>query len=236
MIDPVLEMSWNAFLRKLTWERNCLDNVLSVAVDPEPDAAMISHILENRTLRWTMLGSSIAYWLLYQIVYHAPPLKMRCPDVYLYNLYEIAILDAAAVEGFLEGRISERTLWAVNNIDGREDPRTWLDLTRSEFRRVEAALKCGAVERPIFPWLSDDCVGNGYHYLGIGDARRFIRFLCKAWQENWPVLRLNEDVKKNVADANMYDPHFRDFQLGGKLIACAKIIPLARPCVFRYFG
>ena len=237
VIDPVLEMSWKTFLRKHHWDRDCLNETLSFAVEPEPDASMISDILEKRSLQWTMKHSSPAYWFLNTVIEHVPALERRCLYVSLYrNLHEIAILDAAAVEGFLEGRISERTLWAVNNINDGEDPREWLDLTRSEFRRVEAALNCGAVERPVFPWQSDDCLGDGYHCLGIGDARRFIGFLCKAWQENWPIKRLNEDVKENVEAANMYDPHFRDFQLGAKLIACAKIIPLARPCAFRYFG
>lgn len=236
VIDPALEMPWKAFLRQCSWDRECLDNVLSVAVEPEPDEAMISHILENHTLRWTLLRSSPAYWLLYEIIHHSPSLHRRCPVLWLHNHDEIRILDAVAVDAFLEGRIPGRTLWAVHNIDGREDPRGSLELTRSEFKRVEKALNGGAVERPILPWLSDDCLGDGYHCLGIGDTRRFIGFLCKAWHENWPVLRLGKDVMEKVEADKMFEPSFRDFSLGAKLIACAKTVPLSRPCVLRYFG
>jgi len=118
VIDPVLEMRWKTFLRKYYWDRDCLNETLSFAVEPEPDASTISDILKKRSLRWTMKHSSPAYWFLNTVVYHVPALERRCLDVSLYrNLYEIAILDAAAVEGFLEGRISERALWAVNNIE-----------------------------------------------------------------------------------------------------------------------
>ena len=234
MVDPVLEMSWKAFLRKYPWDRDDVDEVLNFAVEGEPETAAITGILEKRSLRWTIKRSSSAYWLLNVIVHHVPALTLRCPEVWLYNPYDIAILDAAAVEGFLGGRISERTLWAVYNIDGREDPRAWLKLTRSEFKRVKAALDCGAVEKPIFPWQSDDCLHDGYRCLGIRDTRLFIDFLCTAWQEHLSIMRLNEAVRKEVADIFM--PCIRDYPLAPKLIACAKIIPLTRPCVLRYFG
>jgi hypothetical protein len=234
VIDPVLEMGWKAFLHKYPWERDEVDYVLNFAVEGEPDSTVITHILDNKTLRWTMKRSSPAYWFLNEVVHHVPALKLRCPEVWIYNYSDLAILEAAAVHGLLRGRISERTLWTVWNINGCGDPRASLDLNRAEYRRVKAALNCGAVEKPIFPWQSDDCLTDGYRCLGIRDTRLFVDFLCQAWQENWDVLRLNEAVKKEIERTWM--PRFRDYPLASKLIACAKIGPLARPCVVRYFG
>jgi hypothetical protein len=234
VIDPVLGMSWKAFLRKYPWDRDEVDEVLSFAVKGEPDEDAISRILENQTLRWTMKRSSPAYWFLNEVVHHVPALKPRCPELWIHNDFDLAILEAAAVHGFLIGRISERTLWTVYNINGRRDPSRWLELTRSEFKRVKAALNCGAVEKPIFPWQSDDCLTGGYRCLGIRDTRLFIDFLCTAWQEHWSIMRLNEAVRKRVAD--MFMPCIRDYPLAPKLIACAKVVPLTRPCLVRYFG
>lgn len=234
VIDPVLEMSWKAFLRKYPWKRDEIDPFLNFAVDGEPDTATISLIIQKRSLRWTMKRSSPAYWFLNELVHHAPALRLRCPEVWIHNDSDLAILEAAAVHGFLIGRISERTLWTAYNINGQRDPSRWLELTRSELKRVKAALNCGAVEKPIFPWQSDDCLHDGYNCLGIRDTRLFIDFICKAWQEHWSIMRLNEAVRKEVADIFM--PCIRDYPLAPKLIACAKIVPLARPCLVRYFG
>jgi hypothetical protein len=234
VIDPVLEMTWKAFLRKYPWERDEVDYVLNFAVEGEPDSTAITHILDNHTLRWTMKRSSPAYWVLNEIVHHVSTLKLRCPEVWIYNDSDLAILEAAAVAGFLRGKISERNLWTVWNISGRADPRRSLDLNLSEYTRVKAALNCGAVEKPIFPWQSDDCLTDGYRCLGVRDARLFLNFLCQAWQENWHVVLLNEVVKKEIDKTWM--PRFRDYPLAPKLIACAKIRPLTRPCLLRYFG
>jgi hypothetical protein len=238
VVDPVLEMSWKTFLRRYPWDHEELDYLLNFAVDGEPDPAEISRILENRTLRWTIKRSSPAYWFLNEIVHHVPALRLRCPEVWIPNDFDLAILEAVAVDGYLRGRISDRTLWTVYNLHhglfGKPDPKRWLDLTRSEFKRVKAALKCGAVEKPIFPWQSDDCLTDGYRCLGIKNTRLFIDFLCTAWQEHWSIMRLNEAVRKEVADVFM--PCICDYPLAPKLIACAKIVPLARPCLVRYFG
>jgi hypothetical protein len=234
VVDPVLEMSWKAFLLKYPWDRDYVDDVLLFAVDPELDAAAISHILENRTLRWTMKRSSPAYWFLNQVVHHVPVLEQRCPEVWPEDLYESAVLDAASVEAFLDGKISEERLWAVYNIDGRHDPRVFLRLSRRELWNVEVALGYGAVEKPIYAWQSDECLNEGYGCLGLRDTRRFIGFLDQAWNENWPVSRLNERARQelNLADKPLY---FNDFDLPSRLIACLEEARPAKPCALQYF-
>ena len=63
VVDPVLEMSWKAFLRKYPWDRDDVDEVLNFAVEGEPETAAITGILEKRSLRWTIKRSSSAYLL-----------------------------------------------------------------------------------------------------------------------------------------------------------------------------
>jgi hypothetical protein len=83
----------------------------------DPDQTAISRILENRTLRWTMKHCSLSYWFLDEVICHVPAFELRCPEVSREFLCESAVLDGAAVEAFLNGKISAEMLWAVYNID-----------------------------------------------------------------------------------------------------------------------
>jgi hypothetical protein len=234
VVDPVLEMSWQAFLRKYRWKRDDLYSVLDFAMAGDLDKAAISRIVENQTLRWTMKRCSLSYWFLDQVVYHVPTLRRRCPDVYPQYLCESAVLDAASVEAFLNGRISEEMLWAVYNIDGRHDPRDSLRLSRRELWRVEVALGYGAVEKPVFAWQTEDCLDEGYRCLGLRDTKRFINFLHQAWEGNWPVPRLNEEVREELEVPNK-KLYFHDFDLPAKLIACLEKARPVKPCALQYF-
>jgi hypothetical protein len=234
VVDPVLEMSWKAFLRKYPWDRDFVDDIFMFALDPELDADAISHILENHTLRWTMKRASPGYWFLNHIVHHVRALERRCPSVWPEYLYESAVLDAASVEAFLEGKISEEILWAVYNINGLHDPRVFLQLPRRELWNVEIALGSGAVENPIYRWQSDECLTEGYSCLGLRDTKRFIAFLHQAWNENWPVPRLNEEARKELELTNKTH-HFRDFDLPSDLIACLEKARPVKPCTVQYF-
>lgn len=235
VIDPVLEMSWKAFLSRYPWRRKVMEELLTFAVDPEPNSVEVSQILEKRSLRWTIQRSSPAYFLLSEIVDHVPHLRQRSRNVLPNDLYEVAVLEATAVDAFLEGRIGEKTLWAVYNVDGRENPINWLRLSRSELWHVEVALGYGAVERPIFSWQSDDCLEDGYRCLRVRDTRRFIDFVCQRWEENCQVPRLRDDVRERLGLTGETTPRFRDFDLSQKLFKCVKSIHFDKFCVLRYF-
>jgi hypothetical protein len=237
VVDPMLQMSWKAFLRKYPWRRDSLEELLAFAVEPEPDSGAVSYILAERSLRWTMKRSTPAYYFLNVLIYHVPHLKRRCPEIWLRkNSLEVAVIEATAVEAFLDDRIGEHMLWAVYNIDGRQNPTEWLKLSGSELTRVEIGLGFAAVEKPIFPWQTDDCLDDGYRCLRLADTKRFIAFLTQAWRENWPVPRLSDDVRKSLAIVDEATPHFRDFELPRRLVTCVNATRLDRPCALHYFG
>jgi hypothetical protein len=106
VVDPVLMMSWADFLRKHPWRRDSLEELLDFAVEPQPDSDARSRILATRSLRWTMRRSTPAYYFLNTLIYHVPHLRRRCPDVWANDCYDVAALEAAAVEAFLVDRIS----------------------------------------------------------------------------------------------------------------------------------
>src|SRR5262249_12935957 len=130
------------------------------------------------------------------------------------------------------------TSWAVHNITGREDPRPWLKLTYSEREHLEQGMGYGAVEKPLFRWHSDDCLGDGYNLLGPADSRRFIDFLVRAGDENWPAPRISANVQQELELTDKATPRFRDVRLTRELSAQVrkKRNRFARPFVLRYFG
>lgn len=236
VVDPMLQMNWVDFLREYPWPRDSLQEFLAFAVEPEPDFDAVSRILDERSLRWTMKRSYPSYYFLHEVIHHAPCIKNRCPEFWPESFYEGAVLEATAVEAFIQGRIGKQTLWTVYNMDGG-----WIQLSRAKLTRVRSALDSVAIQKPIFSWQTDNCLRDGYSCLRLADTKRFITFLTQAWQENWPVPSLRNDVREDLAkmDAvrmNAGTPHFRDFDLTQNLVACVSDTRLDRPCVLRYFG
>src|SRR6267143_5384639 len=209
-VDPVLEMTWKAFLRKYPWRRRILEEHFNFAVIDENDVGGIDNILVRKTLRWTVKHAQPAYYFLNVIVHHVPSLRRRCPEVWPDNLFEFAVLESTAVEAFLQGEIGARTLWAINNIDGAEDPRVWLELSRSDAMRVRKALKSGVIERPIFSWQDEESLNDGYRCLGVSDTKRFVDFLIRAWRNNWPVPRIRKNLLDTQRLVRKAVPRFRD--------------------------
>jgi hypothetical protein len=169
--------------------------------------------------------------------YCVPKRKRRTYEV-SSPVDETAILVAASSDAYLRGDMDQETLWAVHNITGREDPRAWLRLSRSESQRLLNAEGYGAVEKPIFSWQSDEALGEGYNVLRTADSRRFVDFLMRAGDENWPAPRIKRDVKSRLQFPPDATPRFRDVNLTRELTRQVKRPRnrFARPCALRYFG
>jgi hypothetical protein len=235
VVDPLLETSWRSFLRKHPRRRADVERILAFALEPKPDPAAVADILARRTLRWTMKRATPAYFFLNELISLVPQLKRRSPEVW-GSIYETAILVAASCEAFLRREIDERTLWAVYNITGRQDPQEWLRLSRAESEEILQALGYGAVEKPIFRWQTIECLQEGYSCLLPADTRRFITFLQRAEEENWPAPRIRSDIKRELNWADRAVPRFRDVGLTRALARSVKRIRFVKPCALRYFG
>ncbi len=235
VVDPVLQMSWREILSTHAWSKHSAAELVALAMEPEPDPSLVEYVLAHKTLRWTMKRSTPSYFFLNQVVSYLPRVRSRCKEFWPQHVDEVAVLEATATEAFLQGRIGRATLWAVNNIDGINDPACWLCLTRRESALVKAALRCGGVEKPVFPWQTGKCLDDGYRCLRIAETKRFVGFLKSAWDGNWPVPRLSREVRDSlgVVDGT---PRFRSFEICRGLLSCLKGRRSDRLCTLGYHG
>jgi hypothetical protein len=241
-VDPFLALSWREFHRQCRWKDfsqwGCAAEFLTeFALDGEfQDPKMVQRILASRTLRWTMLRSSPQYFFLYEMVLHAPAVSSRCPTVWPPVLEEIAMMMAAAVDGFLGGRIGKRTLGAVFTLHGSLGEIGWLELPHAKLNAVVEALTPYPQPQPIFPWQDDSCIGNGYRSLGLRDTHAFLNFLRRAWAEGWPCTYLGAKARGELPAPKKRALSIRDCSAARRLLAYADSGRIGRPCVIRYFG
>ena len=87
-----------------------VEGFLAFIMEPQPAPSIVDEVLARRTLRWTMKRSSPQYFFLLEVIYNAPDVRKRCPEIWTESPYEIAIIIAASVDAFLTGRIDVKTL------------------------------------------------------------------------------------------------------------------------------
>jgi hypothetical protein len=246
-VDAILRLEWKEFLiaypvRHSRWafENSLYDSVehfVGFAVDPEPDATMIARILSKRTLRWTMRRATPQYWFMGEIITHIRALNRSCPTVWIEDESAVDFygLTVAAVAAFIDSRIDTKTLWAIFNITGREDPSRWMRLTRTQLKALDRAIVDGGVERPVFTWQANDCLEEQYRCLRPADTRRFIAFLRRAWEANWPLDYLSESARRSIP-GRKGTRRFRDLDCARRLVDGIRRFKAAEPSVIRYFG
>lgn len=147
---------------------------------------------------------------------------------------ETAVLLAVAVEACINRLIDRATLRAVLKINGSGAPSDWLEISESEEKPLLRGYRPESMARPIYVWQGDDahlCTSDTA--LGVDDTRRLIRFLMRAWEENWPAPRLNSDALELTKSRRRAPPRFRDFQLARDLHQGLRDWPVDRPSVFR---
>ena len=113
-VEPLLRLTWAEFLRKYRWSRGSLqesvEEFLAFIMGPQPAPSVVDEVLARRTLRWTMKRSSPKYFFLFEVIYNAPHVRKRCPEIWTESPYEIAIIIASSVDAFLTGKIDVKTL------------------------------------------------------------------------------------------------------------------------------
>ena len=88
----------------------------------------------------------------------------------------------------------------------------------------------------MYPWLSAEIAGDGYSSLRLADTRRFIAFLKRAWEGNWPAPRIDNGTLRDLNVPRGTSPRFRDWELTRGLARHAMSGTLQKPCMVRYFG
>jgi hypothetical protein len=238
-VDPLLAMTWRQLLRRYRGWEDEIEELIAFAVDPEPDAAQVRAIIERRTLRWTLQRSSPQYHLLAEILAYAR-VNDKCPYVEC-PAWEHPLLLAVAAEAFLANKIDRRTLYAVLRISAISFPTDWLDIASSDERILARGWDPDEMARPIYPWqgAAAHLGSDGDTALGIVDTRRLVRFVLRAWNEDWPAPRLLAEslkgrLKKRRGLPRFRDfDRFRDFELAGNLHDALAGWQVRRPSVFR---
>jgi len=244
--EPVIEMSWTAFLRKYPIHRSrasltnslqdSVEHFLAFVVEPEQDAAGVKDILARRTLRWTMQRSTPQYWFLNEVVGHVPSLSKRSRSIWVAHdkFLEPAVLDAIGISAFLDGRIDLQTYWAVHNITGRYEPTSWLTLTPTQQKTLEEARLSGPGEKPIFSWQSARSLDDGYRCLRRRHTQLLVAFLKQAWKENWAAPHLTRDTRAELKIAKGTTPRFRHLELATNLVQCVTTMGDQIDCALSY--
>jgi hypothetical protein len=241
VVDPLVALTWRQFHKKYGWTggsqwSNAAEFLADFALDPPPeDVQIVERILATRTLRWTLRHSSSQYFCLIEgMVVHVPAIEKRCPGIQTSCLDEVALFLAAAVHGFLEGTINQRTLWAVFALHGCANQVQWLNLPRKQRKIIRKALAPSPLPRPMFSWQDEDCLDGEHFPLGQADTRRFLRFLRRAWEEDWPCRYLEPDIRLELSQGRL--PTIRDCKSAETLLAKAPCGQGRRPCILWFFG
>jgi len=102
-------------------------------------------------------------------------------------------------------------------------------------KETVALAKCVDLLQPIYSWQGRSAVADEEwpNCLRTAATRRFILFITRAWDENWPVVGLKETPSGILRQAKK-EPHFRDFLISGALRkATRKAATFKRPNVYR---
>lgn len=242
--DSIWEMSWADFIHtyKTRWalnrryhsgeyQRRSLRELLAFSGDPEPSPEQIEHILKHQTICWTIRHSTPQLFVMSTIISDGLP-DLRRATISFETSVEVDCLLAAAVDAYLEGRMTRAALRAVMKLHSIAEPSEFLDLTRKEKRVLRDADLSRAMWKPIYGWqgmgwLTDESCANG---LAHTDTKRFVDFVIRAWNENWPTPRLT-DIKYTASSRS---PQFRDFDVARELARRLKSKGryFKKPCVF----
>jgi hypothetical protein len=234
--DPVWKLSWREFLRgnRTRWATDkelladgdtgrSLRELIRFVVDPEPDRVEIERVLASERLRETIKKSSPQLMLMDELLRHV----RGGADHFISSdpVETPAALIGAAAKAFLDGRTTARTLAAVTSLHPI-DPTEWIDLTKKEVARLRAI---SAESRPPYAWQApyafEDEEWAGA--LSVADTRRFITVVMRAWDENWPVPTVADDIPARPAG------RFRDFDEARDLRKVARrAVVFRKPCAF----
>lgn|SRR5487761_1229016 len=227
-VDPLLGMRWPECVDRYFMDEEDAREFVEFAIDGGEE---IGDVLSRRTLRWTMQRSTPQYHFLAEIIDRAARGPYAACDP-----CETAVLLAVAIEARLNGLIDRPTLHAVLKINAIGSPAGsgFLEISESEERPLLRGWRPESMARPIYAWQGDGahlCTGDTA--IGVADTRRLIRFLTRAWEENWPSPLLCRDTLRFRKKRKQSAPRYREFQLAKDLHEGLDGWDVSRPSVFR---
>lgn len=213
-------------------ERDGLRGLLAFCLDPEPSAEDIEHVLQTKTVRWTVSRVRPPHYFMGELMRQTPATRQNIRGFSTKASPEILL--ACAVDAYLRDDISAAQLRSVVKLHWT-DVEDWLQLTAGDRERVRAALRSALPCRSIFSWQkTSGCEDEEWaNVLGVTETARFLEFLEDAYSNNWPAPRLRTGPAGLRRESKI--PRIRDSFLSDAVIRPAlRWAPkLSEPCVYR---
>lgn len=227
--DPVWRMTWLEFLRKYRPNRSTVEELLEFAWDGEIEERGLDK-LDGKTLKWTLARSSPQFFVMSEIMEMCPRFRKHRVHVQVRYMGDGEGLIGAGIERWVQKKTSSRTLAALMKVHAIDKPSDTFELPPRVASRVDRLVSAKQLEKPIYAWQ-----GSAFNCLGIADTRRFISFLRRAWEEDWPTPRLRPDFYGSIEADIVTRPTVRMFKAIEDLHDRVKDIErLRRPSVLLY--
>lgn len=186
-LDHVLAMTWRQFQKKMKWNSRDTRNFIVENALSEEYASKVDAVFSEKTVRQTFRFCGSHFYFLMSLLENT---NNCCTVTIPKGNYEFGeeIFSCAAL-GYQRGELSFPSLVAAFNLH-----LGWVTLDEYLAPAIAAAI----LELPMkamLPRLPDaqpgkDCGGgNG---LNVADTRRFMTFLTRAWDGDWPEIRSSE--------------------------------------------
>jgi hypothetical protein len=221
VVDPLLALTWPEFLRRHRWRHDQWNDPAEFlddfALDHDTDRDNIPRILASRTLRWTMQRSSPQLFFVETVLECAKSVSKQCPSYYCATSFAARTLFlAAAVGGFLTGRLSRPGLYSTAALLGSDEAPDCLDLLPADRKRLKQALHPMLVPTPVFPWQPREQEGD-YYFLGLAETKPFLDFVRRSVSENWACPRISKESRSELPNSGSRVPTMRDSQVATQL-------------------
>lgn len=235
-IDPILNKTLIS-LGKDRYNHIKLVDLVSSGLGDEITEEQANNWINTYSIKDIMKCSQLPYFFLEAVAFHFIPEYTRSHDDSL-NLPGGLI--GAAAKAFLEGRLSKSAMTAVFKLTGSDEKQVaeYFRISKSEKEKLASAVDWHNIFNPIYRWQSYEpgvtCQLRPWDIvstcLGVLQSRLFLKFLEKACDENWPLLKVRkywlEADRYNISQENIGDQE--DFQILKEEFCTASF---KKPCI-----
>lgn len=122
VVDPMLRLKWTEYQKKYRVKREDVESIINW-FDTAPSVEEMNRIIKTKTVLWTVKHGGLI--CLSDAIHCARSVKKRCPEVAIdrLRLEDVAVVYAAAVDGFLNNKIDSKTLNTAFAMGNQHGPR-----------------------------------------------------------------------------------------------------------------